>query len=240
MKVICKKDDGLKAECTVKADEASVQDFNVSVSEDGGVMTSWVPVAVGQKLGFDIGCNVTAGEVTFDIIVDGILRSTHTTTSKKSPWEQNRRFTHKFNTASHMYGNKVTDVNLIVKDLTQEDLDLQAQQDDAQDTLGTIEVRIWALLDEKQERQTQSYPTFESRHNWREGDATPTYASVQPTQEIDCVSNEFNPLGNSKITTAHKRMVAARPGAKPWASFKFYYRTQGMVETPIVVPSHSC
>lgn len=230
MKVIGKGDELQKADCVVKLDGNPVQEFSNSILDDQ--MISWIPVTAGQKITIEAGCNVTAGEVVSDLIIDGIVRSTMSTSSKKADWEKYKRFSHKFNTASHMWDGKVTDVDLVVKDLP-EDVQLGEQKDDAAaDTHGTIEVRIWVLEHEKQERANQKYPVFESCDNWREleGDA-PTYSVVQPTQELDCVSNDFNPLGSAKVTLARKRMTAARPGEKPWASFKFFYRTQGMILT---------
>lgn len=132
MKVIT-HDETAKADCVVKVNGNSLQEFNNGVAATDGAFCLWIPVEADQKLTVEAGCNVYMKEVQFDLVIDGILRSTTPSTSRA--WAHKRR-TVKFNSASRMWGGLVADADLVVKDLPE--AEYPADQKDGSDTVGCI------------------------------------------------------------------------------------------------------
>ena len=222
MKAVTDSDDKTKADCAIKVDGASVQEFQTIKHTEGNIFSSWIPVEDGQKLSIDAGCNVSTKEVRFDLVVDGVIRSTLQSTSKD--WSNIRR-TARFQTGFNIVNGVVTDSELVAKTLDVETSG-NPQQADAAETVGTIEVRMWVLQQDNELRSAQGTRGFLNCGDWRQLEGTRTYSTIQPTHEVALVPSEWNPLPPIKITNVKKYITAARPGEKPWVVFRFYYRSQ--------------
>ena len=230
-----------KADCVVKINGASVQEFNTTKGTEPNLFCSWIPIEAGQKISVDAGCNVFTKEVRFDLVIDGIIRSTIPSTSKD--WAA-KRHNGKFQTAFDMVSGTVTEVEVVAKDLP-DDFDGIQQQDEAQETLGTIEVRLWVLQQEQQLRLQTGTKGFLQCCNWRDlDDGDLKYAAIKPTHEVEFPPTTFNPLSSIKITNAKKYLNTERPGEQPWIIFRFYYRSQqainegGLLKAPNLTGKH--
>lgn len=216
-------DDKCKADCVVKVNGSAVQEFATKLSgTHSNIFSSWIPVEAGQKVTLEVGCTVRTKECYFDLVVDGIVRNAEAT--KPKDWVE-KRYVHKFNTAYDMVGGRVTEVDLITKDLV---ADAMVHDVEGADTLGCIEMRVWVLQEAGQETTKQATKTFENCAGWRDLAGLKTFACIRPAHEIEMVENEFNPLITVKMNNARKKTGGVRPGTEPWVVFRFFYRTQGM------------
>jgi hypothetical protein len=214
-------DDKSKVDCQIKIDGNAAQEYNNSTSTDGAFCT-WVPVQAGQKITVDAGCTVDTKEVQFDLVVDGIIRNSLSSTAKA---RTSKRHVAKFASCFRMSGSAL-EANLVVKDLPTEEWP-EIQADDA-DTVGSIEVRVWVLQVDNQERHLQTTKGFDTCRNWKELTEEPTYTAITPKHEIELVESGFNPPSPARVTVTKKRISSARAGSKPWATFRFFYRNQGV------------
>ena len=89
-----------------------VQEFNAPVSDT--VSTTWVPTTNADILTVDAGCNVGAKKVSFDLVVDSILRSTLTSSNKEYI---HKRHSLKISSVLHMHESVVTSTGRVMKDL---------------------------------------------------------------------------------------------------------------------------
>jgi hypothetical protein len=216
-------DDKAKADAIIKLDGNTLQEHNNSTASDGAFCT-WVAVETGQKISVECGCTVYSNEVQFDLIVDGILRNTAKTTSRE--WANSRRYA-KFYTGYYMEDLPI-EADLVVKDMPE--YAYPAAEVKGDDTVGCIEVKIYVLQDEKQERHLQTTTTFEKSSDWKDQYGAPTYTAVQPTQEVELIKYKIQPTPRN-LTTTKKRVNGTRPGSSPWAVFRFFYRPQSTVES---------
>jgi hypothetical protein len=85
------------------------------------------------------------------------------------------------------------------------------------------------LRDANEERHPlNDVKSFETIMDWEDEYRSPTFTRIRPTQEVD-----FVPVDNMRakgwITKLKHRATCSRPGTKPWAVFRFFYRTQGKI-----------
>lgn len=215
------KDGDSRADVYIKADGKRCAEFN-SFLRDGNTMVGFIAVEDGQKITLDCGFNGRTRHVIFDLFIDGVLRNSIAVASQE--WRDKRKMA-KFERGYYFEKGGVKDGQLITVELAPDKH--FASEDKVVDSVGTIEVRIavnrypgepthWIVADH----------TFDFVGDWRDAYPQPTYTILEPTHEV-----RIKPVGavlsKQMLGMLRSRMRASRPGPKPWAVMRFYYRGKG-------------
>lgn len=220
-----------EAEVHLQADGCTAEEF-FHKREADGAFCSWVPVNSGQVLSVDCRFSCTyIWNIRMDFIVDGILRNSSKDFSTGS------KFTHTFRSAYYMEHGRVQ-ASMIVDDLTRTVVTTTATRSES--LLGTVEIRFYVQEVQNQEFHIQTVPTFKDSALSKSNYTSLTTPIIQPTQEIRFVRYNSRTTSREWAPGCHKRV-----GSRPWATFRFYYRTRGgceatLFESLLTLISTSC
>ena len=96
------------------------------------------------------------------------------------------------------------------------------------DDIGTIELQICVLRSFGEEHVLCDVPAYyDVKCDGQDLDSPAGYYKIAPQHmmkfEENCVT-----LDNRQANKAKRAMNSKRPGAEPWAIFRFHYRSEGM------------
>lgn len=211
-----------KAEAFVKADGELCDEYDEQICDDGAI-ASFIPIIAGQKIVVEGVFRGTTKKVFFDLFVDGVLRNSH---SQMSNLTRKGRRAVKFNAGFYFdKANKtLTEGTMLTEEL---DLEMVSFETPGKDTVGLIEVHISiSRYKDEPERQLEEKSNFEAMTNWKERFPNPSYTTSAPTYHIILPNVEPQP-SKAAIGALRGRVNASRPGLRPWAVMRFYYRGKG-------------
>jgi hypothetical protein len=164
-------------------------------------------------------------KIAYDVVVDGTLRASNFYLAKAVTCLKGRKFG--FDNFLYQKGKGILEtamkVSVVAPGL--------ATKSEGQETLGTVEVRLYVLRRFGEEHDIEGlriYDDTEEKADNNDSDQKKqvTYHTIEPDLtmafEEDCVS-----LGTKGMKAQRSKVSKPRPGKAPWAVFRFHYRTKG-------------
>lgn len=159
--------------------------------------------------------------VAYDALVDGICRKTNLYVGKSVYLQKNKKLD--FDTFLYKTSKGVIDTKMVVASYPgQTNLDKAAPE-----TVGTLELRLSITRQfgvEHDIDETRKYDKVEVGAD--ASTQTASYKDVPPQFHMIFEENSATLEGASGSREKGK-MNRKRPGAQPWAIFRFHYRTEG-------------
>ncbi|KAF2757059.1 hypothetical protein EJ05DRAFT_54464 [Pseudovirgaria hyperparasitica] len=236
------------AEVWIAVNGEKRREYNSRQDDEDDALCCFVPVNNSENLAICVDFTGPTNEYYVDIFVDGLLRNC--VKKKKTSKEE-----HYFDAATakkpailcssglSWNGNQLYECPMKVVALTRElvaDIDVHGSED-----IGVIEIRLSVL---RRGGERYKLDTDEVRHAFQRSKAScperkPVATNrddLDPTHEIEFTATaEGSKSRTSKNGKLHvnKLLNNHRPGALPWAIFKFYYRSQGELRLVSIGPS---
>lgn len=164
--------------------------------------------------------------IAYDAIVDGTLRKSNCSRAKKVSVQKNK----KLDVETFLFDTEkgIVDTQMHVAPVK----NVSFVQGDAQETVGTLELRLYVTRRTDDAQSIGDVGTFHKLKNDNGNDGTSRgtfYKVIQPDLQMSFETN-CAPLEKSKAKAEQRKIDAPRPGTKPWAIFRFHYRTKGMFD----------
>lgn len=166
--------------------------------------------------------------IASDAVVDGVLRKAISSSARTVHSQKNRIiFIDKF---LYKVGEDIIDTDVIVAPIS----GLAACQRERLETVGTIELRLSIT-----QQLGVHYPlgNVEKYYNTRDvleksNPQTGSYKLIPPSFQMMFDKNS-TPIDSMRISREQRKMASLRPGAEPWAIFRFHYRSKGKYQIPL-------
>jgi hypothetical protein len=164
-------------------------------------------------------------KIAYDVVVDGTLRASNFYLAKAVTCLKGRKFG--FDNFLYQKGKGILETAMKVS-LADPGL---ATKGEGQETLGTVEVRLYVLRRFGEEHDIEGLRIYDDTEEKAENNDSDqkkdaTYNIIEPDLtmvfEEDCVS-----LGTKGMKAQRSKVSKPRPGKAPWAVFRFHYRTKG-------------
>ncbi|KAK3079976.1 hypothetical protein LTS18_003465 [Coniosporium uncinatum] len=221
----CTEDQSTRgAAVNIQADNIKCAEYNPSTDENGA-LCSYIAVETGQPLQIACSFHGNCTEGIYDIIVDGVLRFTRAFKSRQTK-HTSKKPPELFEYVLVKDGKGVRCGSLEVQDLAS-----PASTQSTFESAGTIEVRISVLREPTGKHANDDVNTFDEIDGWKEMWHNATHAAVPVTHEIAFPATKDDALSKTAVTNCRRAAKKPRPGSKPWAVFKFLYRSREAIES---------
>jgi hypothetical protein len=212
-----------KADVLIRADGTICTEYYESI-DNNGAYTCYIPVQTGQYITVNAALWGKTNNVHFDLIVDGILRNSHTVGNKV--WKNIKRGW-KVSTGFYLgkFGVEKGDMCPVALDT----LNNAVFHDQGTETVGVIELQISCRRSPVEgSHQMADMPYYKTSRGWKQEFDRPGFSKVKPTHEMMFAKNDEQPtkMAISRLHTRTK-LTTERPGVKPWLTVKFFYRSLG-------------
>jgi len=188
--------------------------------DERGALCSYIAVETGQPLQIACSFHGNCTEGVYDVIVDGVLRFTRTFKSKQTK-HTSKKPPELFEYVLVKDGNGVRCGSLVVKDL-----DPPSSTQSHYESVGSIEVRISVLREPTGKHNNDDVNSFDDIDDWKEMWHKATHTAVPVTHEIAFPATGDDAVSKTAIINCRRSAKKPRPGSKPWAAFKFFYRSR--------------
>ncbi|GME51878.1 hypothetical protein GTA08_BOTSDO02910 [Neofusicoccum parvum] len=214
---------GFELDVQVQGD-AICEEYSPYFDKDGS-LCCWIPVTAGEELSIHTTINGKLKVAHLDLILDGVLRHSRAIHSngKRSLRHEN------FVGAYLKREGSLTFCKMKVENLG-ETPSVGAPKPEL---VGTIEVRL-AIADGTNENGNETHEiahdTFEETDDWREAEDVGVFSRIPPTHEISLAERSiFQSQQMRKFLSKHLKADHGRPGSKPRAVMKFFYRSKDAI-----------
>jgi hypothetical protein len=160
--------------------------------------------------------------VAYDTIVDGVLRKASSYKAKAVSQQNNK----KIDTEKFLYKTKkgIIDTDITVAGIP----NVVTTRSDALETIGTIELRLYVTRQLGVSHEIRDMRKYYSVEDEQADNAEEklNYKLIPQAHKMSFEKNTA--LLEERQPILHRRRAdAKRPGAEPWAIFRFHYRTSG-------------
>ncbi|KAL1793368.1 hypothetical protein ACET3X_008350 [Alternaria dauci] len=226
MKVI-EKDTDRTAEVNifVEGQVPALKEYNEHIDPKDNAICCYVALEEGHKPRIGGQFSGTTLAMAYDTIVDGVLRKASSYAAKAVSVQKKK----KIDTAKFLYKTSkgIIDTDITVAPL----LNTVTTQDDAPETIGTIELRLyitrqlglWHDIGE-----VKKYYTVGDGIEGKQAGSVEqkvSYKVIPPTSRMSFETNAAL-LEDRQPSLQQRRADAKRPDTEPWAIFRFHYRSQ--------------
>lgn len=241
MKVIEKAGDRTAyAQVFVEGCVQPLEEYGRYVDARDGAVCCYIAVEEGHKVRIDgrfsgavccvqcLACFILTAAVqtltvAYDFVVDGVCRKANSYSSKSVQVQKNKKLD--FDKLLYQTPDGVIDTDVIVSSRSGPVI----LNKDAPETIGTIELRVYITRQfgvEHEIKETRKYDEVDGDSNTDIQVAS--YKDVPPEFHLTFETN-CSTLDGAKGNREKRKVYAKRPGNKPWAIFRFHYRTKGKV-----------
>jgi hypothetical protein len=161
--------------------------------------------------------------VAYDFIVDGVCRKANSYSSKSVQVQKNKKLD--FDKLLYQTSDGVIDTDVIVSSRSGPVI----LNKDAPETIGTIELRVYITRQFGVEHEIKETRKYDNIDDDADTDIrVASYKDVPPEFHLTFEKN-CSTLDGAKGNRERRKVYAKRPGNKPWAIFRFHYRTKGKI-----------
>ncbi|KAF2650841.1 hypothetical protein K491DRAFT_761458 [Lophiostoma macrostomum CBS 122681] len=208
-----------------------LDEFGEWVDPTDDALCCFVPVEAGQKVKVEGRFAGTTKDIQFDVSIDGICRKAHTIISKAVQAHKSKKIGFDkflFHTKDGIINTEIF-ANDVPSGLKFEDGETA--------TIGVIELRLCIIRRLGDEHALRDAPVYyEHIDEGLDVDAAAVYSSIVP-QFTMTFDKDVQALDKTKSAAWQRKMQAKRPGDKPWAIFRFHYRTKQSILENELEPS---
>ena len=160
--------------------------------------------------------------ISYDSVIDGILRKAGLYRATKVSKLKSK----KLDIDSFLYVSEegIIDTTMLVKSLS----GMKLSQGKGPETIGTVELRLFITRQMGVSHDLGKVAKYCDQPDKLKSDRdrTVNYGRIAPTYRME-FDQDCAPLDKSKATREQTIMNKQRPGTKPWAIFRFHYRSKG-------------
>ncbi|KAF2790732.1 hypothetical protein K505DRAFT_390444 [Melanomma pulvis-pyrius CBS 109.77] len=205
-----------------------LDEYGELVNSDDKAIECFVAVEEGQQIKIGGRFSGTTMVVGYDVIIDGVCRKHHTYHGKQVTLQKNKKLDAEqflFKTSS----GEIVDTELLVAKIPADIV-----KEEGARGLGTIEVRVYVLRRFGDEHALQGiepyYAVKEEGHtshavDGNNFDKTVGFTNVPP-EFIMTYQKNVAALEGNIVKRVKTKMDKQRPGAEPWAIFRFHFRNK--------------
>ncbi|KAL1595722.1 hypothetical protein SLS60_009411 [Paraconiothyrium brasiliense] len=223
-----------RAELRVHVQEQveELAEYGQYIDPDDKAICCYVPVEDGSVVKVAGRFHGTTFSVHWDLYVDGVLRKANNMVSKAVKYQKGVKLDFEealYQTNDGLGDRKILDTQMKLVPVS----GTFSQNGDVQETVGTIEVRLYVLRsfgeDWVLDDDVVTYLSNEDEEGEDIESKQATYKTIAPEYMIEF---EKNVLELDKKTTKawDKKLNARRPSKEPWAIFRFHYRSREAIE----------